>query len=77
MQVKKKKKEIKIRKQKHRKCLFMRYYKVGDTPVIPTLFKGSSPTNPSSGGGEGEGPRNEVDSLLSRIRYRNSAGSRP
>ena len=47
--------EKKRRKRKHGKCLF------------PTSFPGSSPTHPSSGKQVGEGPRNEVDRLLSRI----------
>ena len=56
MQVKKKG-EIQMRTPKHEKY------------ILPALFPGSSPTNMSPGEGEGEGPRNEVDSLLSRIRY--------
>ena len=32
--------------------------------LLPTLFLGSSPTNSSSGGGEGEDPKNEVTSFL-------------
>ena len=46
-----------MRKPKHEKYL------------LPTLFPGSSPINLNSREGEGEGPRNEVDSLLSIIRY--------
>lgn len=37
--------------------------------LLPTLFLGSSPTNSSSRGGEGEGPRNEVASSFLRQEY--------